>query len=37
LNKTQVIEIRDRQLVHFDGSYEEYLASQNIVARAANS
>jgi ATPase subunit of ABC transporter with duplicated ATPase domains len=34
---TQVIEIRDRQLVHFDGSYEEYLASQNIVARAANS
>jgi ATPase subunit of ABC transporter with duplicated ATPase domains len=34
---TQVIEIRDRSLNHFDGTYEEYLMSQNIFPRAASS
>ncbi len=34
---TQVIEINDQSLVHFDGSYDEYLASQHIIPRAANS
>ena len=34
---TQVIEIKDHSLVHFDGTYEEYLVSQNVLPRAANS
>ena len=33
---TQIIEIKDRQLVSFDGTYDEYLASQNVMAKAAN-
>ena len=33
---TQIIEIKDRQLVSFDGSYDEYLASQNVMPKAAN-
>jgi len=33
---TEVIEIKEQKLVHFDGSYDEYLASQNLVAQAAN-
>lgn len=33
---TQIIEIKDKQLVAFDGTYDEYLASQNVTAKAAN-
>ena len=33
---TQIIEIRDRSLVNFDGTYDEYLASRQVVKRAAN-
>jgi ATPase subunit of ABC transporter with duplicated ATPase domains len=33
---TEVIEIKDNNLIHFDGSYDEYLASQNVLPRAAN-
>jgi ATPase subunit of ABC transporter with duplicated ATPase domains len=31
---TQIIEIKDKKLNNFSGTYEEYLASQNIVRRA---
>jgi ATPase subunit of ABC transporter with duplicated ATPase domains len=34
---TRVIEIKDKQLVDFQGSYEEYLASQQLADRAANA
>jgi len=34
---TQIIEIKDKQLVNFAGTYDEYLASQKILPRAANS
>lgn len=34
---TRVIEIKDQQLVDFQGSYEEYLASQQMDAKAVNS
>jgi ATPase subunit of ABC transporter with duplicated ATPase domains len=34
---TQVIEISDQTLTHFDGTYEEYLVSQNVIPRAVNS
>jgi ATPase subunit of ABC transporter with duplicated ATPase domains len=33
---TQVIEIKDQQLVSFDGTYDEYLASQDVMPKAAN-
>ncbi len=33
---TQVVEIKDRALVSFDGTYDEYLASREIARRAAN-
>jgi len=33
---TEVIEIKDNNLIHFDGSYDEYLVSQNVLPRAAN-
>jgi ATPase subunit of ABC transporter with duplicated ATPase domains len=33
---TQVIEIKDRNLVGFDGTYEEYLNSQHLIPLAAN-
>ena len=33
---TQIIEIKDRQLVNFDGTYDEYLASQVVSSKAAN-
>ena len=33
---TQIIEIKDRSLVNFDGTYDEYLADQQGVRRAAN-
>jgi ATPase subunit of ABC transporter with duplicated ATPase domains len=33
---TQIIEIKDQQLVGFDGTYDEYLASQNVMPKAAN-
>ena len=31
---TQIIEIKDKQLVNFAGTYDEYLASQKVVRRA---
>lgn len=34
---TQIIEIKDKKLVNFAGTYEEYLASQKIPLRVANS
>ncbi|MCL4137652.1 UNVERIFIED_CONTAM: hypothetical protein GTU68_042622 [Idotea baltica] len=34
---TQIIEIKDKQLVNFAGTYDEYLASQKIMPRAVNS
>tara|TARA_R110001592_G_scaffold363371_1_gene685811 strand:- start:464342 stop:465952 length:1611 start_codon:yes stop_codon:yes gene_type:complete len=34
---TRVIEIKDNQLVDFQGSYEEYLASQELADKAANA
>ena len=34
---TQIIEIKDNQLVNFSGTYEELLASQKVVQRAASS
>lgn len=34
---TRVIEIKDKALVDYQGTYEEYLASQELVAKAANS
>lgn len=33
---TQIIEIKDKQLVNFAGTYDEYLASQKLEKRAAN-
>lgn len=33
---TRVIEIKDQQLIDFQGSYEEYLASQQDTAGIAN-
>ena len=33
---TQIIEIKDRKLVNFSGTYDEYLASQEDVRRVAN-
>ena len=33
---TQIIEIKDRKLVNFAGTYDEYLASQNQMKKAAN-
>ena len=33
---TRVIEIKDQQLIDFQGSYEEYIASQNIEGKAVN-
>jgi ATPase subunit of ABC transporter with duplicated ATPase domains len=33
---TRVIEIKDQQLVDFQGDYEEYLASQQDVVNIAN-
>lgn len=33
---TRVIEIKDQQLIDFQGSYEEYIASQNIEGQAVN-
>ena len=33
---TQIIEIKDKKLVNFAGTYDEYLASQNLVKKAAN-
>ncbi|MGQ7844756.1 ABC-F family ATPase [Granulosicoccus sp. 3-233] len=33
---TQIIEIKDRKLVNFAGTYDEYLASQNQTKKAAN-
>ena len=33
---TQIVEIKDQQLVSFDGTYDEYLASQNVMLKAAN-
>ena len=33
---TQIIEIKNQQLVNFDGTYDEYLASQTLVSKAAN-
>lgn len=32
---TQIIEIKDERLIHFDGPYEEYLASQDPTGSAA--
>ena len=34
---TRVIEIKDQQLIDFQGTYEEYLASQQLADRAANA
>ncbi len=31
----QIIEIKDQRLVHFDGSYDEYLASQDLTGKTA--
>jgi len=31
---TQIIEIKDQKLHTFEGSYDEYLASQNILSEA---
>ena len=33
---TRVIEIKDQQLTDFQGTYEEYLASQDLAAKAVN-
>jgi len=33
---TRVIEIKDEQLIDFQGTYEEYLASQDLAAKAVN-
>ncbi|HCX26967.1 MAG TPA: ABC-F family ATPase [Cellvibrionales bacterium] len=33
---TRVIEIKDQQLIDFQGTYEEYLASQDLAAKAVN-
>ncbi|MFT4672490.1 MAG: ATPase subunit of ABC transporter with duplicated ATPase domains, partial [Pseudohongiellaceae bacterium] len=33
---TRVIEIKDQQLIDFQGNYEEYLASQQDAAGIAN-
>lgn len=33
---TQIIEIKDKQLVNFAGTYDEYLASQRAVRKVAN-
>ena len=33
---TRVIEIKDRQLIDFQGTYEEYLATQELSAKAVN-
>lgn len=33
---TQIIEIKDKQLVNFAGTYDEYLASQKLEKRVAN-
>ncbi len=33
---TQIIEIKDHTLINFDGTYDEYLASQQMTKRAAN-
>lgn len=33
---TRVIEIKDQQLVDFQGTYEEYLATQDLTAKAVN-
>ena len=34
---TRVIEIKDQQLIDFQGSYEEYIASQNIEGKAVTA
>jgi len=34
---TQIIEIKDKKLVNFAGTYDEYLASQGLVRKVANS
>ena len=34
---TQIIEIKDKQLVNFSGTYDEYLHSQKILPQAVNS
>ncbi len=34
---TQIIEIKDKQLVNFSGTYDEYLANQKIIPRVANA
>lgn len=34
---TRVIEIKDQQLIDFQGTYEEYLASQEEKAQLANA
>lgn len=34
---TQIIEIKDKQLINFSGTYDEYLASQGLVKKAVNS
>ena len=34
---TRVIEVKDRTLIDFQGTYEEYLASQQLNAKVANS
>ncbi|MEJ6706899.1 MAG: ABC-F family ATPase, partial [Porticoccus sp.] len=31
-----IIEIKDKKLVHFKGSYEEYLASQETIKNSSN-
>jgi len=33
---TRVIEIKDQQLIDFQGTYEEYLATQELSAKAVN-
>lgn len=33
---TQIVEIKDRQLINFAGTYDEYLASQRLDAKVAN-
>ena len=33
---TQIIEIKDQQLINFAGTYDEYLASQKLETKAAN-
>jgi len=34
---TQIIEIKDRKMINFTGTYDEYLASQNNQQHAINS